>query len=116
MKLSGNFFFPLILRRHAKIEQTRFYFSIDFFFFFEIIRIGILCESSAHMKCQASFSRKTKTKLQSNLDCSNTDGSFTMANSNSFLSAYEILPIAQENKYLRKFSYFIPKLYVVCTH
>ena len=49
-------------------------------------------------------------------DGSNTDGSFTMANSNSFLSPYEILPIAQENKYLRKFSYFIVKLYVVCTH
>ena len=47
---------------------------------------------------------------------SNTDGSFTMANSNWFLSPYKILPIAQENKYLRKFSYFIVKLYVVCTH
>ena len=54
--------------------------------------------------------------LQSNLDGSNTDGSFTMANLNSYLSPYEILPIAQENKYLRKFSYFIVKLYVVCTH
>ena len=54
--------------------------------------------------------------LQSNLDGSNTDGSFTMANSNSFLSPYEILPIAQENKYLKKFSYFIVKLCVVCTH
>ena len=38
-------------------------------------------------------------KLQSNLDGSNTDGSFTMANSNTFLNPYEILPIAQENKY-----------------
>ena len=54
--------------------------------------------------------------LQSNLDGSNTDGSFTITNSNSFLSPYEILPIAQENKYLRKFSYFVVKLYVVCTH
>ena len=54
-------------------------------------------------------------KIQSNLD-SNTDGSFTMANSNSFLSPYEIVAIAQENKYLRKFSYFIMKFYVVCTH
>ena len=54
--------------------------------------------------------------IQSNLDGSNTDGSFTMANSNSFLSPNEILPIAQENKYLGKFSYFIVKLYVVCTH
>ena len=52
--------------------------------------------------------------IQSNLDGSNTDGSFTMANSNLFLSPYEILPIAQENKYLRKFSYFIMKLYDVC--
>ena len=59
------------------------------------------------------------SSLQSNLDGSNTDGSFTMANSKSFLNPYEILLIAQENKYLRKFSYFIVKfvkLYVVCTH
>ena len=34
-------------------------------------------------------------QIQSNLDGSNPDGSFTMANSNSFLSPYEILPIAQ---------------------
>ena len=47
----------------------------------------------------------TVRKLQSNLNSSNTDGSFTMANSNSFLSPYEILPLAQENKYLGKFSY-----------
>ena len=53
--------------------------------------------------------------LQSNLNSSNTDGSFTMANSNSVLSPYEILPIDQENKYLRKLSYFIMKLYVACT-
>ena len=54
--------------------------------------------------------------IQSNLDSSNTDGSFTMANSNSFLSPYEIYQIDQENKYLRKLSCFIMKLYVVCTH
>ena len=54
--------------------------------------------------------------IQSNLDRSNTDGSFTMANSNSFFSPYEVLPIAQENKYLGKFSYFIVTLYVMCTH
>ena len=40
--------------------------------------------------------------LQSNLNCSNPEGSFTMANSNSFLRPYEILPIDQENKYLKK--------------
>ena len=36
-----------------------------------------------------------------------------MANLNSFLSPYEILPVAPENKYLRKNSYFILKLYVI---
>ena len=51
--------------------------------------------------------------IQSNLDSSNTDGSFTMANSYSFLSPYEILPITQKNKYLGIFSYFIMNLYVV---
>ena len=55
-------------------------------------------------------------QLQSNLNGSNTDGSFTIANSNHFLSPYEILPIAQENKYLGKFSSFIINLYVECTH
>ena len=40
------------------------------------------------------------SNLQSNLNSSNTDGSFTTANSNSCLSPYEILPIAQEIKYL----------------
>ena len=54
--------------------------------------------------------------IQLNLNSSNTDGSFTMVNSNAFLSPYEILPIVQENKYLVKFSYFIMKSYVVCTH
>ena len=38
--------------------------------------------------------------VQLNLKSSNTDGSFTMVNSNSFLSPYEILQIAQENRYL----------------
>ena len=37
--------------------------------------------------------------IQYNLDCSNTDISFTVDDSNSFLSPLEILPIAQENKY-----------------
>ena len=55
-------------------------------------------------------------QIQSNLNRSNTDGSFTVGYSNSFLSPYEILPTAQENKYLGKFSYSIMTLYVVCTH
>ena len=55
-------------------------------------------------------------EIQLNLNSSNTDGSFTMANSNSVLSSYENLPVDQENKYFRKLSYFNMKLYVVCTH
>ena len=38
--------------------------------------------------------------IQYNLNGSNTDGSFTVDDSNSFFSPYKILPIAQENKYL----------------
>ena len=53
--------------------------------------------------------------MQYNLNGSNPDGWFTVGNSNSFFSPYKILPIAQENKYLG-ISYFIMKLYVVCTH
>ena len=41
--------------------------------------------------------------ILSNLNSANTDGSFTMANLNSFSSPYIILQIAQENKQLRKF-------------
>ena len=55
-------------------------------------------------------------EIQLNLNSSNTDGSLTMANSNSFLSPFEILPTAQENKYLGKFYHLIRKLYVVCIH
>ena len=58
---------------------------------------------------KASISMCINKIIQSNLNGSNTDGSFTMANSNSF-------PLDQENKYLGKFSYFIVKMYVVCTH
>ena len=36
-----------------------------------------------------------------------------MANSDSFFSSYKILPIAQENKYLGKFSYFVMQMYVI---
>ena len=54
--------------------------------------------------------------IQPNLNSLNTNDSFTMDDSNFYLSPYEILPIAQENKYLDNFSYFIMKLYVVCNH
>ena len=53
--------------------------------------------------------------IQSN-NGSNTDGSFTMANSNSFLGPYKILPTETENRCSWKFSYFIIKFNVECTH
>ena len=52
-------------------------------------------------------------KVQYNLNGSNPDGSFTVDDSNFFFSPYKILPIAQENKYLGIFCYFIIELYVV---
>ena len=45
-------------------------------------------------------------ELKYNLNGSNTDGSFTMDDSNSFFSPYKILPKAQENKYLEIFFLF----------
>ena len=53
-----------------------------------------------------------RVEIQLNLNSSNTDGSFTMVNSNSFLSPYEILPIAQENRYLMVIFLFYLK--IVC--
>ena len=46
-------------------------------------------------------------QLQPDLDRSNTDRSFVMANSNSSLSPYEFLLIAQENTYFWIFFLFI---------
>ena len=44
--------------------------------------------------------------IQSNLDGSNTDGLFTMANSNPFLSRYEILPITRKQIFKEIFIFF----------
>ena len=56
-------------------------------------------QSNQDLHCPLIKSLNTveHNEVQSNLD--STDGSFTMANSNSFLSPYEIFPKAQENKY-----------------
>ena len=52
------------------------------------------------------------SKVQYNLNGSNTDGLFTVDDSNLFFSPYKVLPVAQENKYLGIFSYIIMELYV----
>ena len=49
---------------------------------------------------------REREKIQYNLNCSNTDGSFTVDDSNSFFSPYKVLPTAQENKYLGIFFLF----------
>ena len=71
-------------------------------------------DQTAHVHRNTFFC--VKAHLQYNLNGSNTDGLLTVDDSNSFFSPYKIFPIAQENKYLEIFSYFIMKLYVVCTH
>ena len=55
------------------------------------------------------------SKLQSNPDSSNTDGSFILANSNAFLSPCEVLPIAQENKTFRELFLFYREI-VCCVY
>ena len=54
--------------------------------------------------------------IQQNLNSSNSDGSFTVDDSNSFFSPYKLLPPIAQEKYVMIFSYFIIELYVVCTH
>ena len=51
-----------------------------------------------------------------NLDGSNTDGSFTMANLNSFFESLRNSSDSSKQIFKEFFSYFIVKLYVVCTH
>ena len=53
--------------------------------------------------------------IQSILDSSNTDGWFTMANSNLFLSPYEVLPIAKKNQIFRELFLFYRKI-VCCVY
>ena len=101
------------LKTFSLVVKFSVYFNRRFFVMF--------CWTPSGKPLVRGFLKRTvmteqTVQIQSNLDSSNTDGSFTMANSNSFFSPFEVLPIAQENKYLGKFSYFIVTLYVVCTH
>ena len=67
---------------------------------------------AVHFVCKF---KQPNSLLQYNLNGSNTDGSFTMDDSNTFFSP-KLLPIAQEIKYLGNFSYFIMEFYGECTH
>ena len=76
----------------------------------------ILFERMIEILADDSLNFKAPFQTTGNLDDSNTDSPFNLDDSNSVLSPSAILPMAQENKYLGKSSYFILKLYVVCTH
>ena len=52
---------------------------------------------------EVTIIRVNEFYIQYNLNGSNTDGSFTVDDSNSLFSPYKILPIAQENNYLMIF-------------
>ena len=67
------------------------FYRVNLFYWYKIFTLGCC--------------KNTKRDL-SNLNSSNTDGLFTMSNSNSFLSPYEILLIARENKMFRVFFLF----------
>ena len=54
--------------------------------------------------------------LQYNLNGSNTDGSFTVDDSNCFISPYKILPIAQEKIYLMIFFFLFNHGIVCCVY
>ena len=62
----------------------------------------------------------SKHNIQKNFIDSNTDGSFTVADSNLFFESLGDSSNSSRKQIFRgilgKFSYFIMKLYVVCTH
>ena len=92
---------------HVYVIYKYIFFSITRKLFLEVV-YGALCIVCIYIR--------TYMYIKYNLNGSNTDGSYTVDDSNSFFSPYKILPIAQENKYLGIFSYLIMELYVVCTH
>ena len=53
--------------------------------------------------------------VQSNLDSSNTDGSFTMANSNSFLRRYEFFSVSSRKQIFREIFLFYREI-VCCVY
>ena len=93
-----------------------FVVSIALLIFITSLRALCIYVTSMRALCVYTISvRALCVYIQSNLDGSNTDSSFTMANSNSFLNPYEV-PIAQENKYLMIFFFFIYREIVVCVY
>ena len=57
----------------------------------------------------------TPNHIRQNLDSLNTDGSFTMANSKSFLRPYEVLPVAQKKQIFTEIFLFYHEI-VCCVY
>ena len=58
------------------------------------------------MNIELEDNKQFISNIPRNFNGSNTNGSFTVDDSNSFFSPYKILPIDQENKYLGIFFLF----------
>ena len=82
--------------------------NLDYIYFkFSVVFQSLWGYNTTYMMAYDRVNEHTKSVLvQSNLNSSNTDVSFTMADSKLFSSPYELLLIATENKYLWKFSQF----------
>ena len=68
-------------------------------FFLGALRVNFTSYYKRHANNNNNNNNKIDFWNTVKLNRSNTDGSFTMANSNLFLSPYEILLIAPETKY-----------------
>ena len=90
-------------------------------------RTGCLSSLLAmHYICECSFvrisvgigdtRRSMIMTIQYNLNASNTNGSFTVDDSNSFQSLQNSYNSSRKQIFWDFFSYFIMELYVVCTH
>ena len=98
------------------IHLSRIYICFKLHFYHRAIRKHTLSTIQTVLLSSVAW-KIAITMIQYTLNGSNTDGSFTVDDSNSFFSPYKVLPIVQENKYLGFFfSYFIMEFYVVCTH
>ena len=74
----------------------------------------VLGPGSTHLVMAANLWPRYE-HIESCVDSSNTDGSFTMANLNLFLSPYEILPIALKKQIFRGIFLFYHKI-VCCVY
>ena len=96
----------------VKVIKTHLFF----FFFFSKTKKALKSYKTTYIYDMTYLLTSHQFYLQSNLNSSNTDGSFTMANSNSFFESLRNSSDSLRKQIFTDFSYYIMKLYVVCTH